>query len=61
MENYKFAEVTATNGEIIRTEKINLVTNEIFQNLKTISEIKNAYQSFWHNEIEVTDIKLLTN
>ena len=25
MKNYKFAEVTATNGQITRTEKINLV------------------------------------
>jgi len=59
MKNYKFAEVTATNGKITRTEKINLATNEIFKNLKTANAIKKAYQSFWHNEIKVTDIKLL--
>ena len=61
MKNYKFAEVTATNGKITRTEKIDLVTNQIFKNLKTINEIKKAYQNFWHNEIKVTDIKLLNN
>jgi len=61
MKNYKFAEVTATNGKITRTEKIDLVTNQIFKNLKTINEIKKAYQHFWHNEIKVTDIKLLNN
>jgi hypothetical protein len=61
MKNYKFAEVTATNGKITRTEKIDLATNQIFKNLKTIDAIKQAYQNFWHNEIKVTDIKLLNN
>jgi hypothetical protein len=61
MTNYKFAEVTATNGKITRTEKINLVTNEIFKNLKTPGSIKKAYQNFWNNEVKVTDIKLLNN
>jgi hypothetical protein len=59
MKNYKFAEVTATNGQITRTEKINLVKNEIFKNLKTANKIKIAYQNFWNNEVQVIDIKLL--
>jgi len=61
MKNYKFAEVTATNGQITRTEKINLVKNDIFKNLKTVNKIKLAYQKFWNNEIQVIDIKLLNN
>ena len=61
MTNYKFAEVTATNGKITRTEKIDLVTNQIFKNLKTTGAIKKAYQNFWDNEIIVTNIKLLNN
>lgn len=61
MKNYKFAEVTATNGKITRTEKINLVKNEIFKNLKTANKIKIAYQNFWNNEVQVIDIKLLNN
>jgi hypothetical protein len=61
MTNYKFAEVTATNGEITRTEKINLVTNEIFKNLKTPGKIKKAYEAFWGYEIQVTGVKLLNN
>jgi hypothetical protein len=61
MKNYKFAEVTATNGQITRTEKINLVKNDIFKNLKTVNKIKLEYQKFWNNEIQVIDIKLLNN
>jgi hypothetical protein len=61
MKNYKFAEVTATNGKITRTEKINLVSNEIFKNLKTPSKIKKAYEEFWNYDIKVTDVKLLNN
>ena len=61
MKTYKFAEVTATNGKITKTEKIDLVKNEIFKNLQTINAIKKAYQNFWNNEIKVIDVKLLNN
>jgi len=61
MKNYKFAEITATNGQIYRTEKIDLVNNEIFKNLKTSQAIKRAYQNFWGNEIQVTEIKFINN
>ncbi|MEI8137614.1 MAG: hypothetical protein WCH21_09855 [Bacteroidota bacterium] len=61
MKNYKFAEITATNGQIYRTEKIDLVNNEIFKNLKTSQSIKRAYQNFWGNEIQVTEIKFINN
>jgi len=61
MKNYKFAEVTATNGQIYRTEKIDLVNNEIFKTLKTSQAIKEAYQNFWRNEIQVTEIKFINN
>ena len=61
MKTYKFAEVTATNGQITRTEKIDLVKNDIFKSLKTTTEIKNAYHSFWNNQIKVIDVKLLNN
>jgi hypothetical protein len=61
MKNYKFAEVTATNGQIYRTEKIDLVNNEIFKKLKTSEAIKEAYQNFWGNEIQVTEIKFINN
>lgn len=61
MKNYKFAEVTATNGEITRTEKIDLVSNEIFKNLKTPSKIKRAYEAFWNYGIQVIDVKLINN
>ena len=61
MKNYKFAEVTATNGEITRTEKIDLVSNEIFKNLKTPSKIKKAYEAFWGYAIQVTKIELINN
>ena len=46
MKNYKFAEITATNGQIYRTEKIDLINNQIFKNLKTSESIKKAYESF---------------
>jgi len=61
MKNYKFAEVTSTNGQIYRTEKIDLVNNEIFKKLKTSEAIKEAYQNFWGNEIQVTEIKFINN
>jgi len=61
MKNYKFAEVTTTNGQIYRTEKIDLVNNEIFKKLKTSEAIKEAYQNFWGNEIQVTEIKFINN
>jgi hypothetical protein len=61
MKNYKFAEITATNGQIYRTEKIDLVNNEIFKTLKTSQAIKEAYQNFWGNEIQVTEIKFINN
>ena len=61
MKNYKFAEITATNGQIYRTEKIDLVNNEIFKKLKTSKAIKEAYQNFWGNEIQVTEIKFINN
>jgi len=61
MKNYKFAEITATNGQIYRTEKIDLVNNEIFKKLKTSEAIKEAYQNFWGNEIQVTEIKFINN
>ena len=61
MKNYKFAEITATNGQIYRTEKIDLVNNEIFKKLKTSEAIKKAYQNFWGNEIQVTEIKFINN
>ena len=61
MKNYKFAEITATNGQIYRTEKIDLVNNEIFKNLKTSQAIKRAYQNFWGNEIQVIEIKFINN
>jgi hypothetical protein len=59
MKNYKFAEITATNGEIYRTEMINLKTNSIFKNATNIEDIKEAYESFWYNEIKVEKIRLL--
>lgn len=61
MKNYKFANITSTNGEIFRTEKINLKTNELFKNLTTKKEIKKIFQEFWGGKIKVTEIQFLTN
>jgi hypothetical protein len=58
MKNYQFAEVTATNGKIYRTEMINLKDNSIFKNVTNIEDIRNAYESFWNNEIKVENIRL---
>jgi hypothetical protein len=63
MKFYKFAEVTATNGEIFRTEKIDLVNNILFKHilLKTKDNIKKMYEEFWNGEIKVTNVKFKNN
>ncbi len=63
MKFYKFAEVTATNGEIFRTEKIDLVNNILFKHilLKTKDNIKKMYEEYWNGEIKVTNVKFKNN
>ena len=55
---YTNANVTATNGQVTRTEKIDLINNELFADVGSHDEIKELYEAFWGNQIQVTSIEL---
>ena len=55
---YTNANVTATNGQVTRTEKIDLINNELFADVGSHDEIKELYETFWGNQIQVTSIEL---
>ena len=62
MNTYKFAKISSTNGEIFRTEKIDLLNNPIFKNSnKDKFKIKKMYEKFWGKGIYVQSITFSHN
>ena len=55
---YTIANVTATNGEVTRTESIDLINNELFSDVGSADDIKELYEGFWGGQIQVTNIEL---
>ncbi len=55
---YTNANVTATNGEVTRTESIDLINNELFADAGSTDDIKELYEGFWGGQIQVTNIEL---
>ena len=55
---YTNANVTATNGEVTRTENIDLINNELFADARSTEDIKELYEGFWGGQIQVTNIEL---
>jgi hypothetical protein len=55
---YTIANVTATNGEVTRTESIDLINNELFADAGSTNDIKELYEGFWGGQIQVTNIEL---
>jgi len=62
MKTYRFAKITSTNGEIFRTEKIDLLNNPIFKNSNQDKfKIKKIYEKFWGKGIYVQSIAFSHN
>jgi hypothetical protein len=55
---YTNANVTATNGQVTRTESIDLINNELFSDVGSADDIKELYEGFWGGQIQVTNIEL---
>jgi hypothetical protein len=55
---YTNANVTATNGQVTRTERIDLINNELFSDVGSADDIKELYEGFWGGQIQVTNIEL---
>jgi hypothetical protein len=55
---YTNANVTATNGQVTRTESIDLINNELFADAGSTEDIKELYEGFWGGQIQVTNIEL---
>jgi hypothetical protein len=55
---YTIANVTATNGEVTRTESIDLINNELFADAGSTNDIKELYEGFWGGQIQVTNVEL---
>jgi hypothetical protein len=52
----KSFDVTATNGKITRTERVNTTKNKLFENCNNSEDIKKIYEIFWLNEIKVLNV-----